>query len=94
MLGAFFTLQGAAWIAETERAAAGLGMPLLDRLARSTQIGDLAAFFLAIGVSTKSEIRMPARDARLRIPCATAAFVPRRIGARGSQGSPRERMSR
>ncbi len=51
LLGVFFVLQGLAWIAAPARAAAGLGMPLLDGLARSTQIGDLASFFLAAGTT-------------------------------------------
>ena len=49
LIGAFFTLQGLTWILAPARAAEGLAMPLLDGLARSTQVGDFAAFFLAIG---------------------------------------------
>jgi hypothetical protein len=49
LLGAFFTLQGLTWVFAPARAADGLAMPLLDGLARSTQVGDFAAFFLAIG---------------------------------------------
>ncbi len=33
-----------------EQAAASLGMPLLDGIARSTQIGDFGAFFLGVTV--------------------------------------------
>jgi hypothetical protein len=51
LMGALFTLQGIAWILVPERAAAGLGMPVLDGLARSTQFGDFAAFFLTLGIS-------------------------------------------
>lgn len=51
VLGAIFTLQGVAWLLVPERAAAGLGMPALDGLARSTQFGDFAAFFLTLGGS-------------------------------------------
>jgi hypothetical protein len=51
LLGAFFTLQGVVWILAPGRAASGLGMPLLDGLARSTQVGDLAAFFLTAGAT-------------------------------------------
>jgi len=51
VLGVFFALQGLLWIADPVRAAAGLGMPLLDGLARSTQIGDFGAFFLTIGAT-------------------------------------------
>jgi hypothetical protein len=46
LLGVFFGLQGVAWLLAPARAAAGLDMPLLDGAARSTQIGDLGAFFL------------------------------------------------
>ena len=36
------------WLADPSSAAANLGMPLLDGLGRSTQIGDFTAFFAAI----------------------------------------------
>jgi len=49
LLGAGFFLQGLAWIAAPRWAAAQLGMPLLDGLGRSTQVGDFAAFFLIAG---------------------------------------------
>lgn len=51
LLGGIFTLQGAAWLIAPELAAAELGMPLLDGIARSTQVGDFAMFFLASGVA-------------------------------------------
>jgi hypothetical protein len=50
LLGVGFTLQGIGWLVAPERAAAGLGMSLLDGLGRSTQIGDFAAFFVAVGI--------------------------------------------
>jgi hypothetical protein len=50
VLGAFFTLQGLGWLAIPARAAAGLGMPLLDGIGRSTQIGDLTSFFVVAGL--------------------------------------------
>jgi hypothetical protein len=50
VLGVFFTLQGLAWLALPARAAAGLGMPLLDGVGRSTQIGDLTSFFVVAGL--------------------------------------------
>jgi len=50
VIGAGFTLQGIGWLFAPSRAAAGIGMPLLDGLARSTQIGDFAAFFLTLGL--------------------------------------------
>ena len=51
LMGAGFTLQGVGWLVVPGRAAAGLGMPVLDGLARSTQFGDFAAFFLTLGLS-------------------------------------------
>jgi len=49
LVGALFTLQALRWVVDPAGAAAGLGMPLLDGLARSTQIGDTGAFFLGMG---------------------------------------------
>ncbi|MBB82490.1 MAG: hypothetical protein CL931_01605 [Deltaproteobacteria bacterium] len=49
LLGAFFFLQGLSWIFDAQGAAEGLGMPLLDGIARSTQVGDLTGFFLCLG---------------------------------------------
>jgi hypothetical protein len=51
LLGLGFTLQGVGWLAAPERAAAGLGMAVLDGVGRSTQFGDFAAFFLTLGVT-------------------------------------------
>ena len=56
LMGAGFALQGVAWLVAPERAAANLGMPLLDGLGRSTQIGDFAAFFLTLGLSILAAI--------------------------------------
>ena len=67
LLGAFFTLQGITWIFAPARAAEGLGMPLLDGLARSTQVGDFAAYFLAIGVTALVGSR-PGRARLLLVP--------------------------
>lgn len=50
LCGAGFTLQGLAWLVAPARTAEGLGMPLLDGIGRSTQIGDFAAFFATAGV--------------------------------------------
>jgi len=49
LLGIFFGLQGLVWLLAPARAADGLSMPLLDGAARSTQVGDLSAFFLIAG---------------------------------------------
>ena len=67
ILGGFFTLQGLAWLVAPARTAAGLGMPLLDGLARSTQIGDLSAFFLVAGVTMLVGSR-PGRARLLYVP--------------------------
>ncbi|MBT4518799.1 MAG: hypothetical protein HOC23_02240 [Halieaceae bacterium] len=42
-----FMLIGIRWLVTPEAVAAEFGMPLLDGLGRSTQIGDLGAFFIA-----------------------------------------------
>ena len=49
VLGAFFLLQGLGWLADPAGAAEGLGMPLLEGVARSSQIGDVSGFFLCLG---------------------------------------------
>jgi hypothetical protein len=45
-----FALMGVRWLADPGGAAASLGMPLLEGLGRSTQIGDLSAFFVTASV--------------------------------------------
>jgi hypothetical protein len=45
-----FILIGIRWLIDPAANAAEFGMPLLDGLGRSTQIGDLGAFFTAGGV--------------------------------------------
>ena len=47
--GIFFVVMGLRWLVDPAGAAAELGMGLLDGVGRSTQIGDMAAFFLALG---------------------------------------------
>jgi len=44
-----FVVIGLRWIIQPEAAAASLGMPLLEGIARSSQMGDLAVCFLSIG---------------------------------------------
>lgn len=51
ILGAVFALQGVGWLIAPARLAESLGMPLLDGLGRSTQVGDFAAFFLTAGIT-------------------------------------------
>ena len=48
--GLMFLLIGLRWLVDPSGAAGQLGMPLLDDVGRSTQIGDFAAFFLTLGV--------------------------------------------
>ncbi len=69
VLGAVFLFQGLAWLVDPGRVAAGLGMPLLDGLARSTQVGDLASFFLVAGATMLLGSR-PGRSALLYVPAA------------------------
>lgn len=69
VLGAFFMLQGIAWLVDPARVAAGLGMPLLDGMARSTQVGDLAIFFFVAGVTMMLGTR-PGRSGMLYFPAA------------------------
>jgi len=45
--GVFFLGGAMQWIFDPASAARSLGLPLLDGLARSTEIGDLGAFFLS-----------------------------------------------
>ena len=49
LIGAMFFFQGLMWIANAEGMAQNLGMPLLDGIARSTQVGDLTGLFLCMG---------------------------------------------
>lgn len=48
--GILFVVIGVGWVIDPGSAAAGVGMPLLEGVARSTQIGDLGAFFLTMGL--------------------------------------------
>lgn len=48
VIGVFFLLQGINWILVPASAAEALGMPLLDGVARSSQIGDIGGFFVAL----------------------------------------------
>jgi hypothetical protein len=45
-----FIVIGLRWLIDPAGVAAEFGMPLLDGLGRSTQIGDLGAFFIGGGV--------------------------------------------
>ena len=48
--GILFVVIGVGWIIDPASAAAGVGMPLLDGVGRSSQIGDMGAFFLTMGL--------------------------------------------
>lgn len=50
-LGALmFILQGIQWIVTPAAVAESLGMPLLEGIGASTQIGDLGSFFIVSGI--------------------------------------------
>jgi len=68
-VGALFTLLGVRWLLDPAGAAQGLGMPLLEGVARSTQVGDLASFFLVAGL-TAILGASPGRAGLLRLPAA------------------------
>jgi hypothetical protein len=71
IVGAIFFLQGLGWLVDPARAAAGLGMPLLDGLARSTQVGDLSIFFLMAGLT----ILVGSRPSRARLLYVPAGLI-------------------
>jgi hypothetical protein len=71
ILGAVFALQGLGWLLAPVSAAEGLGMPLLDGLGRSTQIGDFASFFLTAGAT----ILIGSRPGRARVLYFPAALI-------------------
>jgi len=48
IIAVLFTLNAINWIVDPAAAAAGLGMPLLEGVGRSSQIGDMTAFFLTL----------------------------------------------
>ena len=45
LLGVLFAVQALGFVVDPAAAVEGLGMPLLDGLARSSQVGDMTAFF-------------------------------------------------
>ncbi len=46
--GVIMGLQAIGWLTDPAGAAEGLGMPLLDGVGRSTQIGDMTSFFAVV----------------------------------------------
>ena len=51
-IGFLFLINGLMWLISPADIASSLGMPLLTGHGLSTQIGDLASFFLVVGVFT------------------------------------------
>ena len=49
LFSALLLVNGIQWLAVPATTAEGFGMPLLEGIGRSTQIGDLAAFFIVAG---------------------------------------------
>lgn len=52
LLGALFFIMGLQWILSPANIAESLGMPLLEGVGLSTQIGDLGSFFITVGAMT------------------------------------------
>jgi hypothetical protein len=48
--GVMMALSAFGWLTDPKGAAEGLGMPLLDGVGRSTQIGDMTSFFVGVSV--------------------------------------------
>lgn len=51
LLGILFIVTGLRWLVDPAGAAATLGMPLLSGVGLSSQIGDMTAFFLTLGLT-------------------------------------------
>ncbi|MBU0538504.1 MAG: DUF4345 family protein [Gammaproteobacteria bacterium] len=51
-----FLMIGVRWAVDPAAAAESLGMPLLDGLARSSQMADTGAFFIALGLMILSAL--------------------------------------
>ena len=52
VVGVLFFLNGLQWIISPANVAESLGMPLLEGVGLSTQIGDLGSFFITVGAMT------------------------------------------
>ena len=52
LAGTLFFLNGLQWIINPASIADSLGMPLLEGVGLSTQIGDLGSFFITVGAMT------------------------------------------
>jgi hypothetical protein len=49
LFGALLLVSGIRWVVDPQGAAGSIGMEVLDGMARSSQLGDLAAFFVTAG---------------------------------------------
>ena len=52
LAGTLFFLNGLQWIISPANVADSLGMPLLEGVGLSAQIGDMGSFFITVGVMT------------------------------------------
>ena len=52
LAGTLFFLNGLQWIISPAKVADSLGMPLLEGVGLSAQIGDMGSFFITVGVMT------------------------------------------
>ena len=52
LIGILFFLNGLQWIISPANVAESLGLPLLEGVGLSTQIGDLGSFFITVGAMT------------------------------------------
>ena len=52
LFGALFLINGLQWIISPATIAEQLGMPLLEGVGLSTQIGDMGSFFITVGALT------------------------------------------
>lgn len=78
-----FILLGVRWLADPAGAAKELGMPLLEGLGLSSQMGDVGSFFLSCGVMVLLGIYTQRRDwlfAASRIETGTSASTPGEAG--------------
>ena len=55
LFGALFLINGLQWIITPATIAEQLGMPLLEGVGLSTQIGDMGSFFITVGAMTLLE---------------------------------------
>jgi hypothetical protein len=68
LTGLLFVLLGIRWLIDPTGSAADLGMPLLEGIGRSTQIGDLGAFFFSGGVMVIMGLLTDRRSCSMPLP--------------------------